>query len=392
MPYDASFFAQGIDRRNTGCEKWDDRSILDAGGIPLWVADMDFPCAPPIARAIRRRAEHPCFGYNTSDPQDEAALIAFWRRRHHLEIAPGETQMLPCVITGLKTCVRAFTKEGDQVAIVTPVYGPFYGSIESNKRVVKAVSLIRREDTGRYELDFDKLEDALRGGAKLIMMCSPHNPVSRLWSREELTALCRLAYQYDVPIVCDEIHADFVYAPGNFVSILSIPEGRKRAVMLCSASKTFNIAGLQQAALVCMNEDMMAAVRSELTGSGVTSGNTFASLAARTAYTQCDEWLDGLVDYLDGSRRLLAKLVVELLPKAKMSPVEATYLAWLDLRAYGYSCEELAKRFRAKGVALTGGTFFGEEGEGFMRVNFACPRSQLEEGVRRMRKALEEDE
>jgi cystathionine beta-lyase len=183
-----------------------------------------------------------------------------------------------------------------------------------------------------------------------------------------------------------------VFQPGAFVSILSVPEGERQAVMLCSASKTFNIAGLQQAALVCMNEEMMEAVRSELTGSGVTSGNTFAALAARTAYTQCDEWLDGLVDYLDGSRRLLAKLIADLLPKARMTPVEATYLAWLDMRSYGFSCEELANRFRAKGVALTGGTFFGEEGKGFMRVNFACPRSQLEEGIRRMHKALEEDE
>ncbi|MBQ6257978.1 MAG: pyridoxal phosphate-dependent aminotransferase [Clostridia bacterium] len=390
MKFDEAFFDQIIDRRNTDCEKWDDRSVMDADGVPLWVADMDFACAPAIVEAIQQRADHPCFGYTIENPADNEALIGFWKRRHGLEIQPGEIQMLPCVITGLKTCVRAFTQPGDSVAIVTPVYGPFYGSIQSNGRVVRAVSLLRDEETGRYELDFGAMQKALREGAKLMMLCSPHNPVSRLWTKEELTRLCELAEEYGVPIVCDEIHADFVYPPQRFVSILSIPEGRNRAVMLCSASKTFNVAGLQQAALVCMNPDMLEKLRRELNAAGVACGNTFALLAARAAYTACDDWLDGLIAYLDGSRKLLSDWVAEYVPKAKMSPVEATYLAWLDLKAYGLSCAELAKKFRKAKVALTGGTFFGEEGEGFMRVNFACPRSQLKEGIKRLGAALEE--
>ena len=392
MKFDEAYFDRIIDRRNTDCEKWDDRSIMDPDGVPLWVADMDFACAPAIAEAIQKRAAHPCFGYTAYNPADGEALIGFWRRRHGLSVQMEETEMLPCVISGLKACVRAFTREGDSVAIVTPVYGPFYSSIESNGRKVRAVSLLRREDTGRYDLDFSAMEEALRDGARLMMLCSPHNPVSRLWNREELAALCRLAEAYGVPIVCDEIHADFVYGPEKFVSILSIPEGAKRAVMLCSASKTFNVAGLQQAAAVCKNPEMMAAFRKELLGAGVTCGNTFALLAARAAYTACDDWLDGLLAYLDGSRKLLAELAVRYLPKAVMTPVEATYLAWLDLRGYGYSCDEMAKRFRGAKVALTSGTFFGPEGEGFMRVNFACPRSQLIEGIRRLGAALEDDE
>lgn len=391
MIFDEAYFDAVIDRRNTDCEKWDDRAVMDADGIPLWVADMDFACAPAITEAIRKRAEHPCFGYTLDNPADEEALRGFWMRRHGLNIQPGQTCMLPCVITGLKACVRAFTREGDGVAIVTPVYGPFYESIRSNNRVVKAVSLIRDEKTGRYDLDFDAMEAALRDGAKLMMLCSPHNPVSRLWSREELTALCRLAKKYDVPVVCDEIHADFVYKPGAFVSILSIPEGRDRAVMLCSASKTFNVAGLLQAALVCPNEQMLSALRRDLRACGVVSGNTFALAAARAAYTACDDWLDGLISYLDGSRQLLKEWVAQYLPRARMSPVEATYLAWLDLRALGHSCEELGKIFKKAKVALTGGTFFGPEGEGFMRVNFACPRAQLKEGIKRAGAALEED-
>lgn len=391
MKFDEAFFDQIMDRRNTDCEKWDDRSVMDPDGIPLWVADMDFACAPAIAKALQKRAEHPCFGYTIDNPADDEALIGFWRRRHGLEIQPGEIQMLPCVVTGLKACVRALTQPGDSVAIVTPVYGPFYGSIKSNGRVVRAVSLLRDEETGRYELDFGAMQKALQDGAKLMMLCSPHNPASRLWSEDELTRLCELAEEYDVPIVCDEIHADFVYKPGKFVSTLSIPEGRNRAVMLCSASKTFNVAGLQQAAMVCKNPDMLEKLRKEMNAAGVACGNTFALLAARAAYTRCDDWLDGLIAYLDGSRELLSDWVAEYVPKAKMSPIEATYLAWLDMRAYGLTCEEMARRCGRAKVALTSGTFFGEEGEGFMRVNFACPRSQLKEGIKRLGAALEEE-
>ena len=391
MRFDDAFFEQPLDRRNTDCEKWDDRAVMKEDGIPLWVADMDFPCAPAITEALKKRAEHPCFGYSSQNPADEQALRGFWQRRHGVTIQAGQTLMLPCVITGLKTCVRAFTQPGDAVAIFTPVYGPFYQAIEKNGRRVARVPLIMDRQR-RYQMDLEGMEEALKNGAKLIMLCNPHNPVSRLWSEEELTALCRLAQRYDVPLVSDEIHADFVYAPGKFTSILSVPEGRDRAVMLCAASKTFNVAGLQQAAAVCFREDMRKALQAEMDGAGITSGNTFALLATRAAYTDCDEWLDGLMAYLDKNRMLLEKLIAELLPKAKMTPVEATYLAWLDLREYGYTCEELSKKFKEKGVALTGGTFFGTEGEGFMRVNFACPAAQLEEGIKRMRKALEEDE
>ena len=391
MKFDAAYFDQIIDRRNTDCEKWDDRGIMDENGIPLWVADMDFPCSPAIVNVLQERAKHPCYGYNIDNKKDEEALIGFWQRRHGLTIQPGETQMVPCVITGLKACVRCFTKEGDGVAIVTPVYGPFYFSIELNKRRVMSVSLIRDEETGRYALDLEGMEKALKDGAKLMMLCSPHNPVSRLWSEEELTALCRLADKYDVPIVCDEIHADFVYKPGRFVSILNIPEGQKRAVMLCSASKTFNVAGLQQAAMVCKNPDMLKVLRDELSAAGVTCGNTFALLAARTAYTASDDWLDGLIEYLDGSRRLVFDLMNQYAPKAKVSPIEATYLAWADMRAYGLTCEQLKEKCKTAGVAFTMGTFFGEEGESFLRINFACPRSQLTEGIKRLGKALEEE-
>lgn len=390
MKYDRAFFDAGLERRNTRCEKWDDPEVLGENGLPLWVADMDFRCAQPIMDAIAERAQHPCFGYNLDDGADEAALRGYWQRRHQLTIEKGQSRMLPCVVTGLKTCVRALTAEGDKVAIFTPVYGPFYAAIEANHRVAEKVSLLRGEN-GSYEMNLPGMEKALKAGAKLIMLCNPHNPVSRAWRREELEKLLSLAEKYDVNIVSDEIHADFVYAPRQFVPLLSLPGAEKRAIMLCAASKTFNVAGLQQAACVCFCPALLEKISDVLNAAGVTSGNTFALYATRAAYEQGDAWLDGLMEYLDENRKALAELVKKHLPRAFLTPVEATYLAWLDLSAYGKTCQEMQESFRAAGVALTAGTFFGDEGEAFMRINFGCPRRMLEEGIRRMAAALEEE-
>ncbi len=389
MAVDRTFFEQTPDRRNTYCEKWDDRSVLEEDGIPLWVADMDFACADEIMEAVRKRAAHPCFGYTSGKEfeENEEALRAFWKRRHGLEIAAGSCVQLPCVITGLKLCVRLFTRPGDSVAVITPVYGPFYASVTQNGRKVTEVPL-RADEAGRYGMDFEALEESLRNGARLIMLCSPHNPVSRVWHKEELARIVGLAAQYDVKIVCDEIHADFVYSPEVFVPALSVPGAAERTVMLCSASKTFNIAGLQQACAVIPEEGMRKLFRDELEAAGATSGNTFALTATKAAYLYGDEWLDGLKLYLQENRDFLSAWIRDNLPEIRLSQIEATYLGWLDCRVCGKSTEELTEACRKEGVALTGGTFFGAAGEGFLRINFACPRQQLKEGLERMKRAL----
>ena len=384
-----NFFDRETDRRNTFCEKWDDRSVMEEGGIPLWVADMDFACAPEIMEAIRIRSEHPCFGYTSSLDYDEntEALCGFWKRRHGLEIAAESCVLLPCVITGLKTCVRVFTEPGDGVIVMTPVYGPFYASVKLNGRRMMEVPL-QPDESGMYRMDFPAMEKALQNGARMIMICSPHNPVSRVWYREELERTVQLAAQYDAKIVCDEIHADFVFAPRTFIPILSVPGAEERTVMLCSASKTFNIAGLQQACAVIPNDEMRRRVQQELEAAGVTSGNIFALTATKTAYRYGDQWLDALMNYLTENRDFLTAWVGEHLPEVSVTPIEATYLAWLNCRAYGKSTEELLAACRTEGVALTGGTFFGSAGEGFLRLNFACPHKQLLEGLKRLENAL----
>ena len=387
MNFDREFFDAGIDRIGTDCEKWDDRAVLNEGAVPLWVADMDFRCAPAIGEAIARRAAHECYGYTMITDEDIAAFLAYNERRHGLRNAAEDVLMLPCVVTGLKLFVRCFTAPGERVAILTPVYGPFTMSIEQNGRTAVRVPLTRGRDD-RYQIDFDRLEEAFRSGVRAMLMCSPHNPVGRCWTKEELEKVLTLTRRYGVKLCVDEIHAEFVFAPQRFVPILSLTEPGDEVVSLMSASKTFNIAGLQQAYALSPNHALLEALGKERDAAGAVMGNIFALTATRAAWTEGEAWLDGLMDYLTDNLSLLKRLLKEHLPFARMSPVEATYLAWLDLSAYEGSCARLSQKFAHAGVALTSGTFFGPEGEGFMRLNFGCPAAQLAEGVKRMKYAL----
>ena len=387
MTFDRAYFDEGIVRTGTDCEKWDDRAVMEENAVPLWVADMDFRCAPAIGEAVSRRAAHACYGYTMVTEEDTRAMLGFLERRHQAALPPEDVLMLPCVITGLKLFVRCFTAPGDRVAILTPVYGPFTSAVELNGRTAVRVALTRGSDD-RYQIDFDQLEAAFRSGARVMLLCSPHNPVGRCWTEAELRRVLELTRRYGVKLCVDEIHAEFVFAPHRFVSILSLADAEDQVVSLMSASKTFNIAGLQQAYALSRNHALLQALESESAAAGVVSGNIFALSATRAAWTEGEAWLDGLMAYLADNLQLLGRLLKEQLPFARMSPVEATYLAWLDLRAYDGSCARIEQKCRQAGVALTAGTFFGPEGEGFMRLNFGCPAAQLAEGVKRLKEAM----
>ncbi|MBQ8201414.1 MAG: pyridoxal phosphate-dependent aminotransferase [Clostridia bacterium] len=387
MRFDHEYFDAGLYRLGTRCEKWDmAREEHGEDVLPLWVADMDFPSPPAVQEAILARAAHPTYGYTAEMDDDHQALIDFWQRRHGLTIEKDSITLMPCVVTGLKLAILALTQPGDGVIILSPVYGPFRMSVEATGRTLMEAPLKRRADGG-YDMDLAAVEKQLQSGAKLMLLCSPHNPASRAWTAEELTALISLLDKYGVPLVSDEIHADFVYAPGKFVPVLTLTQ--KNTMSLCAASKTFNLAGLQQASCICPDEKMRAAFRREMDKAGVRAGNIFALEGTRAAYNEGDAWLDGLMEYLDGNRRHLAALVAEHLPKARLTPLEATYLGWLDLTAYGFGEDELMQRTIAAGVQFTGGRFFGEGGDGFLRVNIGCPRRYITEGMLRLKKALE---
>ena len=393
MEFSFDYFDRGIDRTGTRSEKWD---ILPEAGaaadlLPMWVADMDFESPPAVQQAILNRAAHNTYGYTGVEEDDHQAVIDFWRRRHLVSLNQDQLLMLPCVVTGLKACIQAFTQPGDGVIIQPPVYGPFFSSIEANGRTVVENPLVQDEN-GHWHMHLAQLEEQLKAGAKMMLLCSPHNPVSRVWTEEELQELFAILHKYHTPLVCDEIHADFAFAPHAFVSALALSgdNPHARVVTLAAASKTFNLAGLQQAVLFTRHGQMREEIERTLLACGVRSGNIFALEATRAAYETGDKWLGGLIAYLAAGRDLLSDLLARHLPKVRMSPVEGTYLAWLDLREYGLANKEIMKRAGRTGLMLTDGAFFGKQaGEGFMRLNFGCPHRNITEAVARLKRALE---
>ena len=388
MAFDKEFFDAGLYRVGTRSEKWDGcREAHGENCLPLWVADMDFQSPPAVQEALLKRAAHPTYGYTHTCDDDRDCLVNFLKRRHDLTITRESIMSLPCVVSGMRVTLNALTQPGDGVIITSPVYGPFRFSIAATGRRLMDCRLTFDENK-RYSFDFDAIENALKDGAKAMLLCNPHNPVSRLWTKEELQKLIALLHSYNAVLISDEIHADFALSGRKFTPALSLET--KGVVAFYAPSKTFNLAGLQQAYCVAMDEELREKIQQTIEASGVVSGNIFGMEAARTAFNEGDAWLDGLLAYLDGNRMELEALIAKHLPKAKLTPMEATYLAWLDVSAYGFKCDELAKRTEAAGVCFTGGAFFGEEtGEYHLRINIGCPRRYLEEGMLRLKAALE---
>ncbi|MDO5022998.1 MAG: MalY/PatB family protein [Eubacteriales bacterium] len=388
MKFNKAFFDEIIDRTQSNSVKWGNRDIMPEDGIPLWVADMDFRCAPAIKEALVKRAKHPVYGYTMVIDECYNSLIGFWERHHNVNINKEDLIMLPSVVSGLRICVNVLTEPNDKVLLLTPIYRPFYSAIEDSGRTISEI-VMERDENNRYVLDLEKLEERLSQGIKLFMLCNPHNPVSRPWSKEELSAMAALCKKYNVRLAVDEIHCDFVFPPHEFVSILSIEEAAKNTIAMTSNSKTFNIAGLKQAWLICRDKDTLDKIEKYKFAQGIEAGNIFAMEANMAAYNHGDDWLKGLLKYLQGNQKTLKKFVEEELPKAKLSPMEATYLAWLDISAYETDNDVLAKRFYENGVAVNSGTMFGElTGKGFIRINYACPEKNLIKGLKRLKKAL----
>ena len=390
MKYSKAFFDEPFERHGTACEKWDGlEERMGKAMNPMWVADMDFRGPEEITEALVKRAAHPAYGYTGQTEAATKAMLDFMQRRHNVTLTADEQILMPCVVTGLRAAVLALTKPGDSIIIQPPVYGPFYFSIKDNERKT-AECWLKRDENGYYTMDLDAVEEACKAGAKLMLLCNPHNPVGRAWKKEEMAALVDLLKRYDVTLLSDEIHEDFVFEKGVFTPVLSLVEDADaKVIALTSASKTFNLAGLQQAVAFCRNPELLTLIKKTMHDVGVVQGNIFGLIATEAAYAYGDEWLDGMLAYISEGAQILRKELADKLPKAVMSPLEATYLAWVDLRAYGFTCDELLERCREAGVEFTPGTFFGAEaGQGFMRVNLACQHDRVRLAVEQLAKAI----
>ena len=386
MKLDQAYFDAVIDRAGTACEKWDGRQEVFGRGdvIPLWVADMDFACSPAIVEALKARAAHPIYGYTDDEPENRLAEVNFLKRRFDLTVASEWILASPSVVDRMLFSLYALTAPGERVLIQPPVYGPFRETILRAGRAVAESPLV---ETGEgWRMDFSSLESAFRGGIRCMFLCNPHNPVGRVWTRDELEALAELAKAYNVRVIADEIHAAFAFAPHVHTPVLSLlPD----AVMLTSATKAFNIAGLRQSSIIVADEKAREALKKEMHSVNADHPNLFAMVAQRAAYEGGDDWLDGCVDYIRENRDLVCAFMAERLPEVSMPPLEGTYLMWLDMRRTGMEHEALFRRLiDVGGVGLNTGLFFGEQGRGFFRLNLATQRQNVQAGLEGIERAL----
>ncbi|WP_372994491.1 MalY/PatB family protein [Lutispora sp.] len=380
-----------IDRRNTDCIKWD--GLKEAYGrddiLPLWIADMDFVSSPKIIEAMIGRANHGVFGYPLASAKIFEPFIEWNKRRNNLNIDQEWILTCPGVVTAFTLGIHAYTKEGDKVMIQTPVYPPFHSSVKNNNRIMIENELIEKE--GYYTIDFEDFEKKIReNNIKLFILCNPHNPVGRVWRKEELEKMAEICLKYDVKIFSDEIHSDLILKGYKFNSILSLDEKYKKIIIAATApSKTFNIAGLTSSMVLIPDEDMREVYSKVSQSLSIGLLNIFGLTAIEAAYKHGEEWLEEVMSYIEDNFDYMISFIKENMPNVKCRKPEATYLGWLDFRKIFTKQDELDDFLinRAK-VALNSGITFGKKGEGFVRINLGCPRTILEEALKRIKNAL----
>ena len=381
-------FDEGAQREGTECEKWDSRKEVfgRADVIPLWVADMDFPSPAAVRDALVERAQQGVYGYTQSLPRNRQAVANWMKKRHGADVQTDWILSSPGVVDSLREALKIFTKPGDGVVVQPPVYGPFFRVTEQVGCRILRNRLINTDEGWR--MDFEDLERHFADGAKAMLLCSPHNPTGRIWTKEELQRVVELCNRYHVALVCDEIHADFEM-PGNRHTSMITLEGAQRAVVCVSATKTFNLAGLRNSSILIRDEQVREDMKKQLELDGLAGENLFGMIAQRAAYEQGEEWLNGLIEYLDGNMRYVESFINEHIPEIKLHRPQGTYLMWLDMRALNMKQEDLGRFMVEKaGIGFSGGTGFGEEGTGFMRLNAAIPRRYLVRAMEQLERAL----
>ncbi|MBD5232916.1 MAG: pyridoxal phosphate-dependent aminotransferase [Bacteroidales bacterium] len=376
------------DRRGTGSYKWDSADAPDV--LPMWVADMDFRTAPCVIKALERRVEQGIFGY-TYVPEDYySAVIDWFDRRHSWKIERSSILYTSGVVPAVSAIIKALASPGDKVIVQTPVYNCFFSSIRNNGCEVLENPLIY-DGAGRYSMDFEDLErKASDPRATLLVLCNPHNPAGRVWTRDELLRLGDICLRHGVVVISDEIHCELVYEPLQYTPFATVsPECEANSVSCISPSKAFNTAGLQIANIVSTSAERRAAIDRAININEVCDVNPFGVAGTIAAYREGEPWLKALLAYLSDNYRVVRDFFATELPALTVCPLEATYLVWVDCRPLGVSSEVLEEHLRREaGVWLNAGTHYGAAGEGFMRINIACPRKTLLEGLHRISRGI----
>ena len=373
-----------INRRGTNSYKWD--IVKEEDVIPLWVADMDFKAAPAILEALKKRVEHGVFGYTLVPDSYNEAIINWFARRHNWQIDRSWIIYTTGVVPAVSCAIKALTLPGEKVLIQTPDYNCFFSSIKNNGCEVAENELVRRGDS--YEVDFEDFErQCADEKTTVFLLCNPHNPAGRVWTKEELERMNDICLTHGVRVISDEIHCELVMPGHRFTPFAAISDAcRDNSVVLNSPTKAFNIAGLQIANIICAAPAMRRRIDRAVNINEVCDVNPFGVVALQAAYNESEEWLDSLNHYIWGNYLALKEFIAKELPRLEVTRLEGTYLAWVDIKATGLTSDEAYGKLMKEGrVYVNSGTMYGRRaGEGYLRINLACPRATLLEGMKRM--------
>lgn len=386
-------FDEIVNRKNTHSLKYD--FALERGKnedvLPLWVADMDFKCAPEIIEALHKTIDQGIYGYSETKATDFKSMISWYQTHFNWAIQPEWIIKTPGIVFALAMAIKAYTNKGDAVLIQQPVYYPFSEVINDNERLLVNNSLVLKD--GHYEIDFVDFENKIReNDVKLFLLCSPHNPVGRVWTKEELIKMAEICKKYQVKIVSDEIHSDFVYEPYQHHMLVSLKEEYQEFVITCtSPSKTFNLAGLQISHIVIPNEKLRAQFKKQVDGAGYSQVGLMGIVASQVAYEKGETWLTKLKAYLVSNIAYVKKYLEENIPSIHLIEPEGTYLLWLDCRDLHLTNDQLEELIVDKAkLWLDSGAIFGKDGEGFQRINVACPRQTLTQALVQLKEAVDQ--
>ena len=383
-------FDELIDRRGTESVKWD--AVSERWGrndlLPMWVADMDFRTPSFVMNALRKRLEHEVLGYTFACEEWYTSIINWLQSRHGWKVKREELTFMPGIVRGLAFAIQCFTEKGDKVMVMPPVYHPFFLVTEKNKREVVYSPLVLRD--GQYYIDFDRFRKDIQG-CKILILSNPHNPGGRVWTREELEQIAEICYESKTLVISDEIHADLTLPPYQHITFALVSEkARQNSLVFMSPSKAFNMPGLASSYCIIENKEICRCFQEYMEASELSEGHLFAYLSVAAAYSNGTEWLDQVLAYIQSNIDFTDAFLSEYIPNIKMIRPQASYLVFLDCRTLGLNQKELVDLFvDGAHLALNDGTMFGKEGEGFMRLNVACPRSVLEKALKQLKKACD---